>query len=234
MGRGAINGTPDPISIGFSRRVRDELKRRETDRHPPWTIAALARAIGIDNSQMSNLNRYVNIGVSSSGYTHWRPDWMLRTARVLEIPADLSLERGHPSPPDGVAWTRAVPVPDGSVRLRVGLASEYPDLFEIAFEIYAACADARAREHGHRFRIDIDKPGSREKVHDKFLANCSDYHIIMIDDPWIPEFEPRLLDLRRLPLEEFEDSGRLEELFFQPLLELCKFPIDSGKLCGLP
>ena len=46
----------------------------------------------------------------------------------------------------------------------------------------------------------------------------------MIDDPWIPEFEPRLLDLRQLPLEEFKDSKRLEELFFQPLLEICKFP----------
>jgi hypothetical protein len=234
MSRGDSHGTPDPISIGFSRRVRDELKRREADRRPPWTIAALARAIGIDNSQMSNLNRYVNIGVSSSGYTHWRPDWMLMTARVLEIPADFSVASGDPTPPPGAVGIRAAHAPDSSVRLRVGLASEYPDLFEIAFEIYAACADARAREHGHRFRIDIDKPGSREKVHDKFLANCSDYHIIMIDDPWIPEFEPRLLDLRRLPLEEFEDGKRLEELFFRPLLELCEFPVDSGKLCGLP
>ena len=56
----------------------------------------------------------------------------------------------------------------------------------------------------------------------------------MIDDPWIPEFEPRLLDLRQLPLEEFQDSKLLEELFFQPLLEICKYPMDSGKLCGLP
>ena len=23
-------------------------------------------------------------------------------------------------------------------------------------------------------------------------------------------------------------------MFFQPLLEICKFPLDSGKLCGLP
>ena len=51
----------------------------------------------------------------------------------------------------------------------------------------------------------------------------------------IPEFEPRLLDLRRLPLEEFEDSRRLEELFFQPLLELLKFPVrQRGSLAGLP
>ena len=56
----------------------------------------------------------------------------------------------------------------------------------------------------------------------------------MIDDPWIPEFEPRLLDLRQLPFKEFSDNKLLEELFFQPLLDICKFPIDSGKLCGLP
>ena len=110
----------------------------------------------------------------------------------------------------------------------------YPELFEIAFEIYAACADARAREHGGSFQIDIDKPGSREKVHAKFLANGGDYHVVMLDDPWIPEFEPRLLDLRQLPLEEFQDNKILEDLFFQPLLEICKYPTDSGKLCGLP
>ncbi len=56
----------------------------------------------------------------------------------------------------------------------------------------------------------------------------------MIDDPWIPEFEPRLLDLRQLPFEEFKDRKLLEELFFRPVLEVCRFPIDSGKLCGLP
>ena len=120
------------------------------------------------------------------------------------------------------------------MKLRIGLATEYPELFEMAFEIYAACADARAREQGGSFQIDIDKPGSRDKVHGKFLANCTDYHIIMIDDPWIPEFKPRLLDLRQLPLQEFQDGKLLEELFFQPLLEICKYPVDSGKLCGLP
>jgi hypothetical protein len=227
-------GIPDPISIGFSQRVRDALKRREADRQPPWTIAALARAIGIESNQISNLNRYVNIGVSTSGYTHWRPDWMLRTARVLEIPADFDLARGDASPVGAASWLGPASAPGSAVRLRVGLASDYPDLFEIAFEIYAACADAKAREHGGSFQIDIDKPGSREKVHDKFLANYNNYHIIMIDDPWIPEFEPRLLDLRRLPLEEFRDGKLLEELFFQPLIELCKFPRDSGKLCALP
>jgi hypothetical protein len=234
MGRDEPSGVPDSISIGFSRRVRDALKRREADRLPPWTIAGLARAIGIEPAQISNLNRYVNIGHSSSGYTHWRPDWMLKTARVLGIPADFDVELRDPPPAGSAGGTGAAPAPDASVKLRVGLASDYPDLFEIAFEIYAACADARAREHGHTFQIDIDKPGSREKVHDKFLANCSDYHIIMIDDPWIPEFEPRLLDLRRLPLEEFRDSKRLEELFFRPLLEICEFPVGGGKLCGLP
>src|SRR5207244_1527065 len=121
-----------------------------------------------------------------------------------------------------------------AVKLRVGLAADYPELFEIAFEIYAACANARARQQGGSFQIDIDKPGSREQVHGKFLANCGDYHVIMIDDPWIPEFEPRLLDLRQLPLEEFQDSKMLEELLFPPLLEICRFPMDSGKLCGLP
>ena len=227
-------GIPDPISIDFSRRVRDALKQREENRQPPWTIAGLARVIGIESNQISNLNRYVNIGVSLSGYTHWRPDWMLRTAKVLEIPADVNLQQWNPLTAGNAGGSGAASPPDRSVKLRIGLASDYPDLFEIAFEIYAACADAGAREHGGSFQIDIDKPGSREKVHGKFLANCNNYHIIMLDDPWIPEFEPRLLDLRQLPLEEIQDSKRLEELFFQPLVEICKFPRDSGKLCGLP
>ncbi len=234
MGKDEPCGIPDPISIGFSRRVRDALKQREENRQPPWTIAGLARAIGIENNQISNLNRYVNIGVSSSGYTHWRPDWMLRTAKVLEIPADFDLQLWNPLAAGGAGWMGAASAPDRAVKLRIGLASEYPDLFEIAFEIYAACADARAREHGGSFQIDIDKPGSREKVHGKFLGNCSNYHIIMLDDPWIPEFEPKLLDLGQLPLEEFQDSRLLEGLFLQPLLEICRFPIGSGKLCGLP
>jgi hypothetical protein len=234
MGREESSGTPDPISIGFSRRVRDALKQREADRRPPWTIAGLARAIGIESSQVSNLNRYVNIGVTTSGYTHWRPDWMLRTARVLEIPADFNVELENPTPAGGGGPMGAPPAADRPVKLRVGLASDYPDLFEIAFEIYTACADARAREHGYSFQIDIDKPGSREKVHGKFLSHCSNYDIIMIDDPWIPEFEPRLLDLRTLPLEDFRDGKRLEELFLRPLFEVCEFPVGSGKLCGLP
>jgi hypothetical protein len=234
MGKEEPSGIPDPISIDFSRRVRDALKQRGKDRQPPWTIAGLARAIGIENNQISNLNRYVNLGVSDSGYTHWRPDWMLRTAEVLGIPADFNLNLGSPSPTGGAGWMGAASIPESSVRLRVGLGSDHPDLFEIAFEIYAACADARAREHGYSFQIDIDKPGGREKVYSKFLANCNNYHIIMIDDPWLPEFEPRLLDLRRLPLEEFQDSRLLEELFFRPLFEICQFPVDSGKLCGLP
>ena len=234
MGKEEPHGIPDEISIDFSRRVRDALKAREQDRQPPRTIAALAKAIGIANNQLSNLNRYVNIGVSVSGYTHWRPDWMLRIAKILEIPVDFDLKESKAVPEGGVGWMIGPSTPDRSVKLRVGLASEYPDLFEMAFEIYAACADARAREHGSSFQIDIDKPGSREKVYGKFLGNCSDYHILMIDDPWIPEFEPRLLDLRQLPIEEFKDSKLLEELFFQPVLEVCKYPINSGKLCGLP
>jgi len=234
MGKEETCGIPDPISVNFSRRVREALKQREEDRQRPSTIAALARAIGIENKQISNLNRYVNIGVSVSGYTHWRPDWMLRTAKILEIPVDFNLKEWNPSPDGSAGLITAPSAGDRSVKLRVGLASDYPDLFEIAFEIYAACADARAREQGGSFQIDIDKPGSRDKVFGKFFANCSNYHIIMIDDPWIPEFEPRLLDLRQLPLDEFKDSKLLEELFFQPLLEICKFPLGSGKLCGLP
>lgn len=234
MGRDESGGTPDPISLGFSLRVREALRQREANRQPPWTIAGLARAIGIESNQISNLNRYVNIGVTTSGYTHWRPDWMLRTARVLGIPADFAPEDGEPLPTSGAGRIGVAPASTGAVTLRVGLASDYPDLFEFAFEIYAACADARAREHGGSFQLDIDKPGSRDRVHDKFLANCQNYDIVMIDDPWIPEFEPRLLDLRRLPMEEFGVGGRLEELFFQPLLDLCKYPVESGKLCGLP
>jgi hypothetical protein len=234
MGKDEPIGIPDPISVAFSGRVREALKQREQDRQPPWTITNLAKAIGIENNQISNLNRYVNIGVSVSGYTHWRPDWMLKIAKVLEIPVDFKLKEGSPSPEGGAGWMIAMSAPHSSVKLRVGLASDYPELFEIAFDIYAACADARAREQGGSFQIDIDKPGSREKVYGKFLTNCNDYHIIMIDDPWIPEFEPRLLDMRQLPLEEFQDSKRLEEIFLQPLLEICKFPLESGKLCGLP
>jgi hypothetical protein len=234
MGKDEPCGIPDPISISFSQRVREALKQRDHDQQRPWTIAGLARAIGIENSQISNLNRYVNIGVSVSGYTHWRPDWMLRTAKILEIPVDFNLKEWEPSPQGGAGWTTATSVANRAVKLRVGLASDYPELFEIAFEVYAACADARAREQGGSFQIDIDKPGSRDKVYGKFFANCSNYHIIMIDDPWIPEFEPKLLDLRQLPLEEFQDSKLLEGLFFQPLFEICKFPRDSGKLCGLP
>jgi len=234
MGKEELCGIPDPISIDFSRRVRDALKQREEGRRPPWTITSLARAIGIEKGQISNLNRYVNIGVSISGYTHWRPDWMQKIAKVLEIPLDFNLTESRPLPEGGAGRMTATSAPDRPVKLRVGLASDYPELFEIVFEIYAACADARAREHGGSFQIDIDKPGSRERVYGKFLANCSDYDIIMIDDPWIPEFEPRLLDLRQLPFEEFKESKLLEELFFRPLLEICRFPMDSGKLCGLP
>jgi hypothetical protein len=235
MPREEPSGVPDEISIAFSQRVRDELKRREEDRQPPWTIAGLGRAIGIESNQLSNLNRYVNIGSSVSGYTHWRPDWMLRIAHVLEISVDFKLRDWDPSTQGDVGWLMIGKSElDSSVKLRVGLGSEFPDLFEIAFELYAACANARAKEHGGRFQIDFDKPGSREKVFGKFLANCSDYHIIMIDDPWIPEFEPRLLDLRQLPLEEFQNSELIDELFFQPLIEICKFPLGSGKLCGLP
>jgi hypothetical protein len=40
--------------------------------------------------------------------------------------------------------------------------------------------------------------------------------------------------LRQLPLEEFQDSKLLEEMFLEPLLEICKFPLEGGKLCGLP
>jgi hypothetical protein len=234
MGKEEPSGVPDAISVDFSRRVRDALKERELERRAPWTITGLAKAIGIENSQITNINRYVNMGVSDSGYTHWRPDWMLAIARALEIPVDFSVNESTPLADGGTGWTIGKSAPDHSVKLRIGLASDYPDLFEMAFEIYAACADARAKEHGGSFQIDIDKPGSRDKVHGKFLAHCSNYHIIMLDDPWIPEFEPRLVDLRQLPLEEFQDNKRLEELFFGPLLEICKFPINSGKLCGLP
>jgi multiple sugar transport system substrate-binding protein len=234
MGKEAPDGIPDPVSIDFSRRIRHALKVREADRQAPWTITGLAKAIGIDNRKISNFNRYVNIGVSINGYTHWRPDWMLRIAQVLDVPVEINLTESRPLPAGGAGWTIATSAPDCSVRLRVGLAAEYPDLFEIAFEIYAACADARAREHGGSFQFVIDKPGSREKVYSKFFSNCADYHIIMLDDPWIPEFEPRLMDLRQLPLKEFNDHKLLDELFFQPLLDVCRFPIDSGKLCGLP
>ena len=226
-------GIPDAISIDFSRRVRDALKEREEKRQPPWTITGLARAIGIENSQITNINRYVNIGVYGNGYTHWRPDWMLRIAKILEISVDFNLNESKSPAENGTGWLTDTPA-ERSVKLRVGLASDYPDLFEMAFEIYAACANARAREHGGSFQIDIDKPGSRDKVYAKFLSNCTDYDIIMLDDPWIPEFEPRLLDLRQLPFKEFKDSKLLEELFFQPVFEICKFPINSGKLCGLP
>ncbi len=178
MGREEPRGVPDEISIDFSRRVRDTLKEREDDRRPPWTIAALARAIGIANNQLSNLNRYVNIGVSVNGYTHWRPDWMLRIAKVLDIPVEFNLRESKAGAAGESGWLIGPSIPDRLVKLRVGLAAEYPDLFEMAFEIYAACADAKAREHGGSFQIDIDKPGSREKVYGKFLANCSDYHII--------------------------------------------------------
>ena len=238
MGKGDFLGIGDPISIDFSERVRQALRQREESRQSPWTITGLARAIGVENNQLSNLNRYINMGVSENGYTHWRPDWMLRIAQVLEIPIDANstvIRQGSKLTADEYSGVPSgAPASDHIVKLRIGIASEYPDLFELAFEIYAACADARAREFGGGFQIDIDKPGSREKVYGKFLANCSDYHIIMIDDPWIPEFEPRLLDLRTLPLHEFQDGKRLEELFFRPLLELCTFPSGSGKLCGLP
>ena len=153
MGKDGPGGLPDAVSIDFSMRVRDSLKKREQGRQPPWTITGLARAIGIENNQLSNLNRYVNIGVSISGYTHWRPDWMLRIAKVLEISVDFNLTDSRPLPEGSMGWTIHASAPAPSVRLRVGLASEYPDLFEIAFEIYAACADARAREHGGQFSI---------------------------------------------------------------------------------
>ncbi len=234
MDKQELIGIPDAVSIDFSQRVRDALKEREENRKPPWTITGLARAIGIDNRQISNLNRYVNIGVSASGYTHWRPDWMLRVAKVLGVSVDLNFHEAGPLSGGDANGNLNRSALGSTVKLRIGLATEYPELFEMAFEIYAACADARAREQGGSFQIDIDKPGSRDKVHGKFLANCTDYHIIMIDDPWIPEFEPRLLDLRQLPLQEFQDDKLLEELFFQPLLEICKYPVDSGKLCGLP
>jgi hypothetical protein len=163
-----------------------------------------------------------------SVYTHCRPDWMLRIAKVLEIPFALDLKASTPSPDGGAGWMTATSAPHSSVKLRVGIASDYPDLFEIC----AACADARAREQRGSFQIDIDKPGSREKAYGKFPANCSKYHILMIDDPWNPKFDPRLLDLRQFPLEEFQDIKLLNDLFFQPLLEICKFPRNSGKRCG--
>ena len=234
MAKEEPSGIPDAISIDFSRRVRDALKEREEKRRPPWTITGLAKAIGIESNQITNINRYVNIGVSGNGYTHWRPDWMLKIARILEISVDFNLKDSRSMSENGTGWLIEPQAAGRSVKLRVGLASDYPDLFEMAFEIYAAGANARAREHGGSFQLDIDKPGSRDKVYGKFLANFSDYDIIMIDDPWIPEFEPRLVNLKQLPLEEFQDDKRLEELFFRPLFEICEFPVDSGKLCGLP
>ena len=104
MGKHEPVGIPDPISIDFSRSVRDALKQREEDQNTPWTITGLAKSIGIENKQTSNLNRYVNIGVSVSGYTHWRPDWMLRVAKVLEIPLDFNLNESKPLPERGAGW----------------------------------------------------------------------------------------------------------------------------------
>jgi hypothetical protein len=129
MGKEEPGGIPDPISISFSQRVREALKQRDQEQKRPWTIAGLARAIGIEDNQISNLNRYVNIGVSVSGYTHWRPDWMMKTAKILEIPIDFYLIERDPSPLGGAVWTKATSVANRAVKLRVGLASDYPELF---------------------------------------------------------------------------------------------------------
>ena len=101
------------------------------------------------------------------------PTGCSRIAKVLEVSVDLNLDESGPLPEGGANGRIDRSAPESAVKLRVGLAAEYPELFEMAFEIYAACADARAREQGGSFQIDIDKPGSREKVHGKFLANCS-------------------------------------------------------------
>ena len=53
----------------------------------------------------------MNIGVSVSGYTHWRPDWMLRIAKVLDMPVDFNLNESKPSPAEGAGWTIATPAP---------------------------------------------------------------------------------------------------------------------------
>ena len=227
-------GIADPISIDFSQRVHEALKPRKKNQQAPWTI---------DGPGESDWNREQPDNESQSLREYRRfGEWIHPLAprldaenrHVLESLSMRETAESRPLVEDGAGWLIRTSARDASVKLRVGLASDYPELFEIAFDIYAACADARAREHGGSFQIDIDKPGSRDKVYGKFFANCSDYHIIMIDDPWIPEFEPLLLDLRQLPFKEFKDSKLLEELFFQPVFEVCKFPIDSGKLCGLP
>ena len=84
--------SPSTSLDGYATRSRSARKIGQ----PPWTITGLAKAIGIENRQISNLNRYVNIGVSVSGYTHWRPDWMLSIAKVLEIPVDFNLTESRP------------------------------------------------------------------------------------------------------------------------------------------
>jgi transcriptional regulator with XRE-family HTH domain len=126
-----------------------------------------------------------------------------------------------------------------SVELHVGLASESPELFELAFDIYAACANSGPDEGGS-FKLKCTKISNNEDSYNEFCNNYNHYDIIMIDDPWVPEFSSRtggveLWDLRELrPIKEFERRRPFEEVFLRPLIEVCKYPNGSDKLRGLP
>jgi transcriptional regulator with XRE-family HTH domain len=115
---------------------------------------------------------------------------------------------------------------DGPARspqtLQVGLASENAGEIEEILNLFGSLRkDIKFEIHKER----------NEAAYQKFKNR--QYDLIMLDDPWLPEYAPALTPLNQLgPFQDSKVLASTKQKFFRSLIGACEFP--KGKLLGLP
>jgi multiple sugar transport system substrate-binding protein len=121
-----------------------------------------------------------------------------------------------------------IDIPPEPVVLRIGLSSEHPEPIERALRVYEAAQDGR-------IQLTIEKL-AYAKARSTFLSDDTRYDIVMLDDPWVPEFA----DKGAIPISSSSVWRRvnadqpLSTLFPAVVFDVCRDLDDSEVIVGLP
>jgi ABC-type glycerol-3-phosphate transport system substrate-binding protein len=117
-------------------------------------------------------------------------------------------------------------------RLRIGLASEHAESVQEVIEAFSTAARLANMGGKSRFSLEpISTKSNYNQAYEHYKAHLDDYDIVMIDDPWIPEFSERLEKLPDIPFYPTVMEKKFDEYFVKSLEKACFY---EGNLYGLP
>lgn len=116
--------------------------------------------------------------------------------------------------------------PQAKRKIKIGIASEFSAVIKHHFDLYFIGKEEFEPEYV------VKGPTQYEEARKEFKED--EFDIIMIDDPWVTNYDMSLQDMRKIKGFNHKKFELLKNDFYFPLLDVCLTGEKKEKLIGLP